>query len=136
MPDGTPEASLKLVADISAIDAAAWDACAGPDNPFLSHAFLLALEQSGSATADAGWLPQHLVLEEAGWPSARRRAAVPRGHSQGEYVFDHELAQARPIEQGGRRVLSQAAVGGALHPGDGAAAVGAPRRAVRHAPAC
>ena len=99
MPDGTPEASLKLVADISAVDAAAWDACAGPDNPFLAHAFLLALEQSGSATADAGWLPQHLVLEE---PDGRLLGAVPlylKGHSQGEYVFDHGWARA--YEQAG-----------------------------------
>jgi len=99
MPDCTPEASLKLVADISAIDAAAWDACAGPDNPFLSHAFLLALEESGSVSADAGWLPQHLVLEE---PDGRLLGAVPlylKGHSQGEYVFDHSWARA--YEQAG-----------------------------------
>ncbi|MDR6289362.1 MULTISPECIES: GNAT family N-acetyltransferase [Inquilinus] len=99
MPDGTPEASLKLVADISAIDAAAWDACAGPDNPFLSHAFLLALEQSGSVSAETGWLPQHLVLEE---PDGRLLGAVPlylKGHSQGEYVFDHSWARA--YEQAG-----------------------------------
>jgi predicted N-acyltransferase len=99
MPDGTPEASLKLVADISAIDAAAWDACAGPDNPFLSHAFLLALEESGSVSADTGWLPQHLVLEE---PDGRLLGAVPlylKGHSQGEYVFDHSWARA--YEQAG-----------------------------------
>jgi predicted N-acyltransferase len=99
MPDGTPEASLKLVADISALDAAAWDACAGQDNPFLSHAFLLALEQSGSVSAETGWLPQHLVLEE---PDGRLLGAVPlylKGHSQGEYVFDHSWARA--YEQAG-----------------------------------
>lgn len=99
MPDGIPEASLKLVADISVLDADAWDACAGPDNPFLSHAFLSALEQSGSATAEAGWLPQHLVLEE---PDGRLLGAVPlylKGHSHGEYVFDHSWARA--YEQAG-----------------------------------
>ncbi|MGK9166831.1 GNAT family N-acetyltransferase [Inquilinus limosus] len=101
MPDGIPEASLKLVSDISTIDAAAWDACAGPDNPFLSHAFLSALEESGSATAETGWLPQHLVLEE---PDGRLLGAVPlylKGHSYGEYVFDHSWARA--YEQAGGR---------------------------------
>ncbi|MGK9237130.1 GNAT family N-acetyltransferase [Inquilinus limosus] len=101
MPDGIPEASLKLVSDITAIDASAWDACAGPDNPFLSHAFLSALEESGSATAEAGWLPQHLVLEE---PDGRLLGAVPlylKGHSYGEYVFDHSWARA--YEQAGGR---------------------------------
>ena len=99
MPDGTPEASLRLVADITAIDAAAWDACAGPDNPFLSHAFMAALEESGSATAETGWLPQHLVLEA---PDGGILGVVPlylKGHSYGEYVFDHAWAHA--YEQAG-----------------------------------
>src|SRR5690242_15428540 len=34
-------------------------------NPFISHAFLQALEASASATARAGWQPQHLVAEGA-----------------------------------------------------------------------
>ena len=59
---------------------AAWDACANPDagtiNPFLSHAFLNALEESGCVGARTGWLPQHLVIEDGGGALARRDAAL------------------------------------------------------------
>lgn len=63
-------------------------------NPFLSHAFLDALEASGCATKDTGWLPRHLLLEDG---SGRVSGAVPaylKSHSQGEYVFDHGWADA------------------------------------------
>src|SRR3546814_4380511 len=61
MPDGSDSLAVKVVSRIAEVPAAAWDACAG-DNPFVSHAFLDALEESGSASAETGWLPQHLVL--------------------------------------------------------------------------
>lgn len=63
-------------------------------NPFLSHAFLEALEASGCATAETGWLPRHMLLEES---SGTVMGAVPaylKSHSQGEYVFDHGWADA------------------------------------------
>jgi uncharacterized protein len=63
-------------------------------NPFISHAFLNALEVSGSATARAGWQPQHLLLESA---EGRLVGALPcylKSHSRGEYVFDHGWADA------------------------------------------
>ncbi|HYZ25161.1 MAG TPA: peptidogalycan biosysnthesis protein, partial [Rhodopila sp.] len=62
MPDGMPTLTLTLHARIAEIDQDDWDACAGDDNPFVSHAFLSALEDSGSASARTGWLPQHAVL--------------------------------------------------------------------------
>ena len=64
--------SARVVDCIDRIPATEWDACAGgesggrasgPENPFVSHAFLNALEQSGSVGRKAGWLPQHLVIE-------------------------------------------------------------------------
>ena len=59
-------AVVRVVPRIAAVRAAEWDACArGAANPFISHAFLHALEESGSATRGTGWLPQHLVLEDA-----------------------------------------------------------------------
>jgi uncharacterized protein len=94
MPDGGGAFTIRVIDRIAAIPAAAWDACAGPDNPFLSHAFLDALEESGSATAETGWLPQHLALEDE---AGRLIAAAPlylKGHSYGEYVFDHGWAAA------------------------------------------
>src|SRR5690606_10575489 len=63
-------------------------------NPFLRHAFLLALEQSGSAVASRGWSPAHLLLET---DSGQLLGAAPcyvKSHSQGEYVFDHGWADA------------------------------------------
>ena len=93
---------VRVLAGLSEIDAAAWDACAGPDNPFLSHAFLAALEESGSVAAETGWLPQHLVVEDAaGGPPLAAAPLYLKGHSYGEYVFDHGWADA--FERAGGR---------------------------------
>jgi predicted N-acyltransferase len=86
--------TARIVDRLETIPAAAWDACAGADNPFVSHAFLNALEISGSVGRGTGWLPQHIVLED---DAGRMLGAVPlyvKGHSQGEYVFDHGWAEA------------------------------------------
>jgi len=94
MPDGGGPERVRIVDGLAEVPAAAWDACAGDDNPFLFHAFLEALEASGSATAKTGWLPQHVLVEDA---DGRLLAAAPlylKSHSQGEYVFDHGWAQA------------------------------------------
>lgn len=99
MGDAVTEHQLvRVETRMADIAAAGWDACANPPtrvfNPFISHAFLKALEDSGSVSADAGWLPQHLVLEACG---ARPLGCMPlylKSHSQGEYVFDHGWADA------------------------------------------
>jgi uncharacterized protein len=94
MADGSDRLTVRVVERLKDIPAAAWDACAGTDNPFLSHAFLEALEASGSATSKTGWLPQHLALEDG---TGRLLGAVPlylKSHSYGEYVFDHGWASA------------------------------------------
>ncbi|WEX11739.1 GNAT family N-acetyltransferase [Chelativorans sp. AA-79] len=70
-------------------------------NPFISHSFLSALEESGCATQDTGWFGQHLRLESA---DGKLLGAVPcylKSHSQGEYVFDHGWADA--LERAGGR---------------------------------
>jgi predicted N-acyltransferase len=85
--------SLNVVSSIGQVDAAAWDTCAGASNPFVSHAFLSALEDSGSVSAEAGWQPQHVVLKDSG----RIVGCAPlylKGHSYGEYIFDWGWAQA------------------------------------------
>lgn len=64
-----------------------------PDNPFLNHAFFLALEQSGSATPQTGWQPQHIVIDQGGTPVGLMPLFL-KSHSQGEYVFDHAWADA------------------------------------------
>ena len=113
------------------VAATSWDALVkarspkGSDNPFILHAFLSALEDSGSATAKTGWLPQHLALEG---PAAALLGALPcylKTHSQGEYVFDHGWADAYRARR--RALLSQAAGRRAVHAGHRAAAARRPR---------
>lgn len=94
------ELTLSLHRAIAEIPAADWDLCAG-DNPFVSHAFLSALEDSGSASAKTGWLPQHLALRDTGGELVACAPAYAKTHSYGEYVFDHGWAQA--YEQAGGR---------------------------------
>ncbi|GMG81065.1 GNAT family N-acetyltransferase [Paralimibaculum aggregatum] len=95
------ELQVELHRGMESIPAADWDACAAPERadggrplqPFLTHAWLAAFEESGSATPETGWAPHHLVARIDG----RAVAAMPlylKGHSQGEYVFDHSWAHA------------------------------------------
>ncbi|RDE07287.1 GNAT family N-acetyltransferase [Sphingomonas aracearum] len=86
--------TARLADGVRAIPAADWDACAGSRNPFLSHAFLSILEESGSATARAGWQPIPIVVEDADGRPAAIAPAYAKSHSQGEYVFDHGWADA------------------------------------------
>ncbi|WP_260597615.1 GNAT family N-acetyltransferase [Sphingomonas endolithica] len=79
---------------VAAIPAADWDACAGADNPFLSHAFLSIVEQSGSATPRTGWQPIPIVIDGADGRPVAIAPAYAKSHSQGEYVFDHGWADA------------------------------------------
>ena len=90
--------TVRLADGVSGIGAAAWNACANPDNladphPFTRFEFFEALEASGSASARTGWQPAHLVLEEKG-AVAGIMPAYLKSHSQGEYVFDHAWADA------------------------------------------
>ena len=94
MPDGSVELTLTLHAQIAEIDAADWNACAGSDNPFVSYAFLSAMEDSGSAGRRTGWLPQHAVLRNADGHVVAVAPMYAKSHSSGEYVFDHGWANA------------------------------------------
>ncbi|HEX8124373.1 MAG TPA: GNAT family N-acetyltransferase [Allosphingosinicella sp.] len=88
------EIMARLGRGVAAFDPADWDRCAGPADPFLSHAFLSALEDSGSATPRTGWQPVPIAIDgEDGRPAAVAPAYV-KSHSQGEYVFDHGWAAA------------------------------------------
>ncbi|QDY43372.1 GNAT family N-acetyltransferase [Candidatus Pantoea soli] len=85
--------SLFHLSSLAEIAAAEWDALLPDDQPFLRHAFLLTLEESGSVRAENGWQPDHLLWRENG----RLRAALPgyrKRNSWGEYVFDHAWADA------------------------------------------
>lgn len=85
---------LRLAHAMADVAPADWDACAGVDNPFTTHAFLRALEESGSACAMTGWMPMHLLAQDS---AGQLLAAAPcylKSHSQGEYVFDQGWAIA------------------------------------------
>ena len=92
---------LTLHKAIREVATAEWDACAGSDNPFVSHAFLSCVEDSGSATARTGWLPQHAVLRDAAGQVVAAAPMYAKSHSYGEYVFDHGWANA--LERAGGR---------------------------------
>ena len=86
--------TLTLHQAIAEFGAAEWDACAGEANPFVSHAFLSAVEDSGSAGQRTGWMPLHAALRDG---AGRLVACAPlyaKSHSYGEYVFDHAWADA------------------------------------------
>ncbi len=79
---------------VGAIAPEDWDRLAGHDNPFTTHAFLTALEESGSVGGGSGWIPLPVLIEG---PDGRPAAALPaylKQHSQGEYVFDQGWADA------------------------------------------
>ncbi len=81
----------------SKIGAEVWNGLAAASdphaNPFLDHAFFLALEQSGCATRRTGWAPRHIVLRDGDAVVGLMRM-FEKTHSQGEYVFDHGWANA------------------------------------------
>lgn len=96
---------IEVIASLDQIRKADWDGCANPSgsafNPFLSHAFLAALEKSDSATRKTGWLGQHLVLKDEAGTVVGVAPVYLKSHSMGEYVFDHSWADA--FERAGGR---------------------------------
>ncbi|KAB1077736.1 GNAT family N-acetyltransferase [Methylobacterium soli] len=101
--EAATELRVRAVTDLTQIGAAAWDACAtSPEtlgagdethNPFVSHAFLSALEESGCVSRRTGWLPLHVAVER-GEQLIGVAPCYLKTHSQGEYVFDHGWADA------------------------------------------
>ena len=92
MADG--DLIARVAPGVGAIPAAEWDALAGGGNPFVSHAFLTALEDSGSVGPGTGWDPAPIMIEDARGTVLAAMPAWLKSHSQGEYVFDHAWADA------------------------------------------
>jgi len=116
------ELRISVADTIDAVNAGEWDACANPHagagniagragngqalpsaaaeaeeqayNPFISHAFLSALEQSNSVGARTGWQPQHVIARTAEGDLVAAAPCYIKTHSRGEYVFDHGWAEA------------------------------------------
>ena len=96
-----PERAARILHDIGAIGAHAWNRCANPANaeynPFLDHRFLHALEASGSVCAGTGWQPFHVALAPAEGGVEDAVGVMPlylKAHSRGEFVFDGAWAEA------------------------------------------
>jgi uncharacterized protein len=92
MSDG--EYTIRTAGSVGELPATQWDALTDGANPFVSHAFLSLLEESGSVGGRSGWQPLPIVAEA---PDGTLEAALPaylKHHSQGEYVFDHSWADA------------------------------------------
>jgi predicted N-acyltransferase len=91
-PMNTLQASAKLESEASRPTSD--NASETPYNPFLSHDFLWALEQSKSADTRAGWAPQHVLLRDAAGHLVAAAPCYLKSHSRGEYVFDAGWADA------------------------------------------
>jgi uncharacterized protein len=87
--------TLRVHGAVADVGRDAWEALAAPTgDPFIGYDFLDACEASGSAAPDQGWAGRHLALED---DQGRVLGLMPlwlKGHSSGEYVFDHAWAEA------------------------------------------
>jgi len=83
----------KLHRSIAELDASLWQSCFGDSDPFLKWDFLHGLETSACTTAESGWQPAHITLEQSGAPVGVLPAYL-KNHSYGEYVFDWSWADA------------------------------------------
>lgn len=122
--------TAKVVSRIADINAAEWDACANPDpavfNPFVTHAFLQALENAQTVGGRTGWVPHHIVVSD---DAGRVAACLPcygKRHSRGEFVYDDAWAEA--YEGAGGRYYPKLLVGVPFTPVPG------PRLLVRPGP--
>ena len=136
-PEGG-DLTVRVATSLKAVPAGAWNACANPlallgavsvpsradgndaadrDNPFVSHEFLAALEESGCSGGRSGWSPAYLLVEDG---AGRLLGATPsflKSHSQGEYVFDHSWADA--YERAGGRYYPKLQVAAPFTPATG-----------------
>ncbi|WP_298259090.1 GNAT family N-acetyltransferase [uncultured Litoreibacter sp.] len=94
------QVEISVIPSLTHVDAVDWDACACPEaidgrpvDPFTTHRFLMALERSGSVGVGTGWQPQYLLARLNG-TLIGTAPLFAKNHSQGEYIFDHNWAQA------------------------------------------
>lgn len=109
--------TVRLAPGIGQFDADQWNALGGNRNPFMSHEFLTALEDSGSVGPGTGWEPAPIAITDE---QDRLLAAMPsyvKGHSQGEYVFDHAWADA--LHRAGRNYYPKLQIAAPFTPATG-----------------
>lgn len=86
--------TVRIGESVGELPAAEWDALSGGGNPFVSHAFLSAMEDSGSVGGRSGWQPLPFTIDGLDGKLAAALPAYVKSHSQGEYVFDQSWADA------------------------------------------
>ncbi len=135
---GNGDLTVRVATSIKAVPAGAWNACANPhaladaisasatpssdpaldrDNPFVSHEFLMALEDSRCTGGRTGWSPAYLLVEDEAGELLAASPSFLKSHSQGEYVFDHSWADA--YERAGGRYYPKLQVATPFTPATG-----------------
>lgn len=117
MSEESHELTVRLAPGVAHFDAQEWNALGGGRNPFVSHEFLTALEDSGSVGDGTGWKPVPIAITDA---QDRLLAAMPsyaKGHSQGEYVFDQSWADA--LQRAGRSYYPKLQIAAPFTPANG-----------------
>lgn len=114
--DSADQINLRTAPGVTEFGADAWNSLAG-DNPFVSHAFLAALEQSGSVGPGTGWDPLPIVAQAGDGALLGALPAYLKSHSQGEYVFDHHWADA--FERAGGRYYPKLQIAAPFTPVNG-----------------
>lgn len=87
-------AALSIETSLAEIDAAEWDALNPGRFPFVSHAFLYALERTGCLGDEHGWYPHYLLVRDRDERLVAAAASYVKTNSYGEFVFDHAWADA------------------------------------------
>ena len=111
------ELVVRLAPRVGAFDAAEWNALGGDRNPFVSHEFLTALEDSGSVGQGTGWDPVPIAVTDAAGHLLAAMPSYAKGHSQGEYVFDHSWADA--LHRAGRNYYPKLQIAAPFTPANG-----------------
>ncbi|MEL7685719.1 GNAT family N-acetyltransferase [Citromicrobium bathyomarinum] len=111
------ELTARIHGGVAGIDAAAWDRVAGEDNPFVGHAFLSAMEDSGSVGPGTGWQATPITIADDGGTIHAALPAYLKSHSRGEYVFDQGWADA--YERAGGRYYPKLQIAAPFTPATG-----------------
>ena len=86
--------TVQIEPGVSGLDRTQWNALNPSNNPFVSHEFLSAMEESGSVGPGTGWDPVPIIITDMDGTLAAAMPSYVKHHSQGEYVFDHAWASA------------------------------------------
>ena len=111
------ELTERIHGGVAGIDAAEWDRLAGGENPFVSHAFLSAMEDSGSVGPGTGWQAAPITIAGEDGVIHAAMPAYLKSHSRGEYVFDQGWAEA--YERAGGRYYPKLQIAAPFTPASG-----------------